>query len=149
MHEILFRGKNEDNNEWVYGFLVKRPSAICIGEGNPWAISVPPKDPDDNGGEFWVKRETVGQYTGLTDKNNKKIFEGDILQGKNKRLFYVEYNAEICSFVTRAVDGENAAPCMNAGTMKYYAVVGSVHDNSELLKIAGKYADNDTLMPAT
>ena len=54
MREILFRGKRADNGEWVYGSLITERNLI-----------------DD---------ETVGQFTGLTDKNGTKIFEGDILR---------------------------------------------------------------------
>ena len=83
MREILFRGKRIDNGEWVEGFLVKHPSAACIGDYSPWYISVPPKDPDDNGGLYNISVESIGQFTGLTDKNDKKIFEDDIIVIRN------------------------------------------------------------------
>lgn len=66
---------------WVEGYVVGHPSAIQIGNDySPWYIHVPPVDPDDNGGVFNVTPSTVGQYTGLTDKNGKRIFELDILK---------------------------------------------------------------------
>lgn len=93
MREILFRGFHpcdgpetivvdgeKVNGEWVEGYIVRHPSAIQIGNDySPWYIHVPPVDPDDNGGVFNVLPSTVGQYTGLTDKNGKRIFEGDII----------------------------------------------------------------------
>ena len=93
MREILFRGFHPcDGQEiivvdgekvkgkWVEGYIVKHPSAIQIGNDySPWYIHVPPVDPDDNGGVFNVIPSTVGQYTGLKDKNGKRIFEGDII----------------------------------------------------------------------
>lgn len=80
MREILFKAKRLSDGEWVEGYLVKHPSAIQIGDCSPWYIQVPPVDPDDSGGQHNVDPSTVCQYTGLTDKNGKKIFEGDKLR---------------------------------------------------------------------
>ena len=79
MREILFKAKRLDNGEWVEGYLVKYPSAIQVGDCSPWYIQVPPVDPDDSGGKYKVDPSTVCEWTGLKDKNGKRIFEGDIL----------------------------------------------------------------------
>ena len=94
MREILFKGFHpcdgpdtivvdgeKVKGRWVEGYIVRHPSAIQIGNDySPWYIHVPPVDPDDNGGVFNVLPSTVGQWTGLTDKNGKRVFEGDTLK---------------------------------------------------------------------
>lgn len=67
MREILFRGKRIETGEFAYGFLVKMFGAYHI------------IDKDDENTAYEVIPETVGQYTGMKDKNGKRIWEGDIL----------------------------------------------------------------------
>ena len=91
MREILFRGKRTNNGEWVKGNLFvpdlpNTPTQICIGT-NVVRIT------------YDVIPETVGQYTGLTDKNGKKIFEGDICKHRSN------YSGDFIISVVTYTDG--------------------------------------------
>ena len=139
MREILFRGKRTDIDAWAYGYLNKHPSAIQVGKGSPYYIEIPPRDPDDDGGRYNVHRETVGQYTGLTDKNGKKIFEGDICKfnepfGRSgMTLFVVEWdnvNARVLGFTIGGI----GRYMVYVGREPKCEVIGNIHDNPELLK---------------
>lgn len=145
MREILFRGKREDNGKWVYGYLAKLPSAIMIGDyTHPWFIYVPPRDPDDNGAYYRVIPDTVGQYTGLTDKNGTKIFEGDIVKFKHGGefaeggIYFRNYAVEfVNTFVTYGLRLRNRSihfPFKQAtAAMHDVEVIGNIHDNKNLL----------------
>lgn len=121
MRILLFRAKRMDTGDWIYGHYMEFGAAAkrvyCIAPD--YASSMCVVD---------VCKKTVGQFTGLIDRNGNKIFEGDILQGKGKHIFYVEYSSKIASFVTRAMDGGLATPCMNYGTMLSHEVIGNIHD---------------------
>lgn len=128
MREIIFRGKRVDNGEWVEGFYVLDPQAdegkesqIYYTNEHPCGCALVP---------FAVIPETVGQYTGLTDKNGKKIFEGDILkfEGQIGVLFY---NEKFSKFMFQV---KNSFACYQLDYTCDFEVVGNIHDNPELLE---------------
>ena len=123
MREILFRGKRTDNGEWIEGDLkqafrgnqlsscgiMKTPTAYC------WRV-----DP-----------ETVGQYTGLTDKNGVRIFEGDIVRA------FTRFSEIYVSPVTYH-DGtfwfKNWSWTKFLFKFEKIEVIGNIHDNPDILK---------------
>ena len=117
--EILFRGKRVDSSEWFEGSYwlsrsaVRETTYITDGYGNL----------------FCVIPETVGQYTGLNDKNDAKIFEGDILKFRSG-IYSVEWDNEHSKFLQR--DGQFSRE-LHIWIAKS-EIVGNIHDNPELLK---------------
>lgn len=146
MREFLFRGKRTDNGEWIKGGIyvqkaddVKDETVYIIGGSL-----------NDVGCAYPVEPESVGQYTGLTDKKGKKIFAGDIIKfhkyrGEPNWVGIVEY--EYCLYVAKgemplsyekprdgdAIRGkfETQLSSIDTSTIE---VIGNIHDNSELLK---------------
>lgn len=130
MREILFRGKRMDNGEWVYGYYVHIGPVSCQR-----TYIIP-----EYASALYVNEvypSTVGQYTGLKDKNGKRIFEGDVakvMQGKDKDIAYVGF--------------ENGAFMLYPKTGNIYErtlweywyndwdveVIGNITDNPELLE---------------
>jgi len=115
MREILFRGKRIDNGEWVYGNYYH-----CCGTAYG-AIFIVVND----FGFIEVIPHTVGQYTGLTDKNEKKIFEGDIVISEYGTIGIVEWDNEECSFLVNIGDDYQML------TDSEYVVISNIYDNDE------------------
>ena len=131
MREILFRGKLKTDNgeykkgDWVYGDFV----TLIDGKEKHLHIY----------GKGEVKAETIGQYTGLTDKNGTKIFEGDIHERDNY-FFIVKYGKYNDCETNEDGYGwyfENAyKKCEGfcGDEERYVNIIGNIHDNPELLK---------------
>ncbi len=138
MREILFRGKRLDNGEWVYGYLIKHPSAVGFTNDSPWYIEVPPKGPNDNSHIYNVDPGTVGQYTGLTDKNGVKIFEGNIVKDSKGKVGYAQFLIQEAGYVIVWKTCDTRMGHRNRGS-RYDSdtsleVICNIHDNPELLE---------------
>ena len=125
MREILFRGKRVDNGEWVQGYPCRYG---WIGKEKDYII------PDYASALYTaeIDPETVGQYTGLTDTNGNKIFEGDIVwdscdEDYGKVEWYNDMAKFIITYSTFTVDFDNVYG-------EELEIVGNVYDNAELIK---------------
>jgi uncharacterized phage protein (TIGR01671 family) len=135
--EILFRGKCGYNNEWVEGFyyqakLYRSDKELCH------YITIPHPERDGQPSDhIMVHPDTVGQFTGLTDKKGKKIFEGDIIewfaQGESEHpdFGYIEYDEQ--SFAWRVCWQKYDPDWLEGMQSQYITVIGNVFDNKDLL----------------
>ena len=148
MREILFRGKRRDTGEWVEGYFLQ--DTEFYGRTDEHAYIVNHKHPSSCFGSdiyYEVDPETVSQFTGRTDKNRKKVFEGDILQlytiWENGTvepgwIVYVHWNDNDQCYVLCVKDGAIADDFGNLGRPEYYEVIGNIHDNPELIGERGR-----------
>ena len=128
MREILFRGKRIDNGEWVYGYYV------CLNEKSHRIYTgYAETDCGNYYPDFYeVIPETVGQYTGLTDKNGKKIFEGDILK-------YYVWGSYECFAVVRIGEYEQDGSGDEYPAIKVCGVYAEVKRKCPLVKADEDY----------
>lgn len=123
MREIKFRGYNRKNKQWLYGFYLQNCGHhfVCSDEfaqkGKSW---------DD----YEVDSETVGQFTGLTDKNGREIYEGDVVRYSDESDDDYPRHGVVDSVVFE--DG-----CfwpVSESWAHDKEVIGNIHDNPELLE---------------
>lgn len=144
--EILFRGKRTDNGEWIYGNYCY--AELIAKSGYEDLIIEQPAD----GETRRVIPETVGQYTGLTDKNGQKIFEGDIVkavyQSNCVGVANIDFGIGVVEYADSYYGGARYHINIigDAGTREFISsldggvkVIGNIHDNPEFLEV-----QNDT-----
>lgn len=130
MREILFRGESLRTEKWIQGYLFRcwECAYIAWGMGN------------DNADMKEVDPETVCQYTGLTDKNGRKIFEGDIV--KTSQYGVDDGNGHnYAGFATFSVEFSDGSFCLknkwrrfNLRPQRDFEVIGNIFDNPELVE---------------
>ena len=153
MREVLFRGKakaiagcpynnGKSDGEWVFGYIFPDLGAMKIRQFEP-------DRPECN--DYEIDPETVGQFTGLTDKNGVRIFEGDILDVSSDvayggvavhRLGYFVVEFHNGCFMKSALDDPQLSFFDNAKRKGLYhfistdihKIVGNIHDNPDILK---------------
>lgn len=144
MREYRFRGKEIDTGKWVYGGLFKEPAPPqCFEktlEDKYWIVYPNPRYmPDWNLPYQMVRtdvdKETVGQYTGLKDKNGKEIYEGDIVKvftSKKWRIGIIIY--EHSGFTIDVTNNKELEYGRTSIIENLTEVIGNIYDNPELLE---------------
>lgn len=129
MREIKFRGKRTDNGGWVYGSLIWVQNASGqLGHSNKDYQIKPHKVFAD--GHFVIK-STIGQYTGLKDKNGKEIYEGDFLKVGDD-MVYVFWKKPLATFALSKTDWAFDHYFLEAVRPEECEVIGNRHENPEL-----------------
>lgn len=123
MREILFKGKRKDNGDWVEGFLLLDDREYLYRIITKVEYSTGTFI--DTGYAPRVKTKTVGQYTGLTDKNGTKIFEGDIVKTTSGRGFVNYYGGCFCVHDFNTKNNPAIDLVMLGNRVE---VVGNIHD---------------------
>ena len=137
MRDFLFRGKSVNSGKWIYGGYFKTDNEHYIITNTDNLV----------GFNLWdyaelIIPETISEFIGLTDKNGKKIFEGDIIAYKNYNgklvvegvVKYGNFNCSCCDGVFGWYVGENGDIRNLQEPNDFYEVIGNIHDNPELLE---------------
>ena len=124
MREIKFRGKRTDTGEWVYGDL-QHVQRICTKEEAEQ--SGRRSEPAVRIANYDVEKVTIGQFTGLYDKNGRAVFEGELLSGYDHVIVVGWIDGGFCDCKSDIIE-----PLMYLA-VEDREVIGNIHDNPELL----------------
>ena len=136
MREILFRGKRKSDGKWIESsstlksgeeiyFANINTQILCYGNSN---VINSMEGTSTKPIFYRIRNKTVGQYTGLNDKNGNKIFEGDIVKHDNK-IYVIKYLEKYARFAPT-----NSHSVFMVCAFEQLEIIGNIHDNPELLK---------------
>lgn len=131
--EIEFRGKSIGTGEWLYGYLFNY--GLTAPTNVPCICVCVPKSWKEAYNLYTVSPDTIGQYTGLKDKNGVKIFEGDIIESDGYKHL-VTYNENLAGFCAVNVKYPEDLCGINQQWINecVKVVIGNVTDNPEMVK---------------
>lgn len=137
MREIKFRGfsKYFTENEWCVGDLIQYDKDEVEDEYEFYILPQNYKYWDISYDGIKVDKDSIGQYTGLKDKYNTEIYEGDILEFSKGGIMYVEWNDDFKMFVLVDPRGKKASLNICIYATEHIKVIGNIFENKELLKI--------------
>ena len=128
MREILFRGKWTTNHQWIEGYYV----VDDMENPNPYIVN--------KRGKYRVSHKSVGQYTGLTDKNGKKIFEGDIVIARVTGGAYKGFEWPCADVQYQKMSfginiNKDFTPLSSFAPTVEFEIIGNIHDAAERLEV--------------
>lgn len=142
--EIKFRGKSED--EWVYGMLLKVNEGDAEhGEPYNYLIQTDEKEYGEYEKCFITDDHTIGQFTGLHDKNGKDIYEGDIVLYEDWEMAYE--SGENDSFINKGIiEYIESNCCFNVTERQTIDIADVLYEDNETLEVIGNIYENSELL---
>lgn len=135
---IKFRAKRVDNNKWAYGGLIQADDYCIIDQGNELYVE---RDYNFRGDTHFFQlsgvmcdEKTVGQFTGLLDKNGNEIYEGDIIKGIDI-IIEVWYSEDTACFMAEMKEPQNDMVDILGGyDTARMEIIGNIYDHPQLIK---------------